>query len=339
MTDDNVIKHNQELTAAPPKGEARLLRALVRRVGRSEATSTTPLTSGELQHMSLPAADGSQPKWLPVGRTRTRQCEKTKVVHMRETNHGRVGVTHTGVLGDGRASIRPGCGVGTTFTGDPSRSPADVGRGRAAGVTLVGDPSRGRLTGRAPGVALTGELSRGQSDNGFGREPQPTLTGDSVSLAGAWGRGLPDRWHGRGTELVFTGDPGRGLADVVHGRGIRIVLTDDSSRGHAKNNGNGRGSGFVHLGDLDRGLSFASTHDRVLGPGDAPTGGPTGAPGRGRASTPHDRALGDAPTSASSRGRALATGHGRGSGVTLLGGSSGRGNVVDTGHGRGGGIT
>ena len=226
--------------------------------------------------MSLPAPDGSQPKWLPVGRPRTGQCEKTKVVHMRETNHGRVGVTHTGVLGDGRDEIRPGCGVGTTFTGDPSRSPAEVGRGRAAGVTLVGDPSRGRLTGRAPGVALTGDLSRGQSDNGLGREPQPTLTGDSVSLAGAWGRGLPDRWHGRGSELVFTGDPGRGLADVVHGRGIRVVLTDDSSRGHAKN-GNGRGSGLVHLGDLDRGHSFASTHDRVLGPGDAPTGGPTGA--------------------------------------------------------------
>src|SRR4051812_37650496 len=120
MTDDNVIENNRELTAAPLKGEARLLRALVRRVGRSEATSTTPLTSGELQHMSLPAADGSQPKWLPVGRSRTRQCEKTKVVHMTETNHGRVGVTHTGVLGDGRAEIRPGCGVGTTFTGDPS---------------------------------------------------------------------------------------------------------------------------------------------------------------------------------------------------------------------------
>ena len=41
MTDDNVIKHNRELTAAPPKGEAQLLRALVHRVGRSEATSTT----------------------------------------------------------------------------------------------------------------------------------------------------------------------------------------------------------------------------------------------------------------------------------------------------------
>ena len=68
--------------------------------------------------------------------------------------------------------------------------------------------------------------------------------------------------------------------------------------------GNGRGSGLVLLGDLDRGLPIASRHDRALG--DAPTGGPTGASGRGRVFNPHDRALGDAPTSASSRGRAFA---------------------------------
>src|SRR5262245_41727182 len=123
MTDDNVTRLNQELTAAPPKGEAQLLRAPACRGVRQEEAGNTPLTSGELQHMSLPAPDGGRPKRLPVGRIRTRQCEKTKVVHMRETNHGRVGVTHTGVLGDGRASARPCCGLGTTFTGDPSRSP------------------------------------------------------------------------------------------------------------------------------------------------------------------------------------------------------------------------
>ena len=133
MTDDNVNVHNRELAAAPPKGEAQLPRGLDHRVGRLQEASNTLLTSGELQHMSLPAPDGGRPKRPPVGRTRSGQCEKAKVVHMRETNHGRVGVTHTGVLGDGRAEIRPGCGVGTTFTGDPSCSPADVGRGRAAG--------------------------------------------------------------------------------------------------------------------------------------------------------------------------------------------------------------
>src|SRR5262245_51953626 len=169
MTDDNVIRHNRELTAAPPKGEARLLRAPGRRVARQDAASKTPLTSGELGHMSLPAPDGSHPKGLPVGRIRTRQCEKTKVVDMRETNHGRIGVTHTGGgSGDGRASGRPGCGAGTTFTGDPSCSPAELGRGRAARVTLTGDPSRGRLTGRASGVALTGDLGRDHSDNAPG---------------------------------------------------------------------------------------------------------------------------------------------------------------------------
>src|SRR3954447_1854252 len=224
MTDDNVIKHNRELTAAPPKGEARLLHALDLRVGRLQEASKTPLTSGELQHMSLPAPDGGLPKGPLSARIRTGQCEKTKVVHMRETNHGRVGVTHTGVSGDGRDSFRPGGGAGTTFTGVPSRSPAELGRGRATGVTLVGDPSRGRLTGRAPGVALTGDLSRGLSDNALGRGPRATLAGDVVSFAGPWGRGLSETWNGRGSELIFTGDSGRGRSNDVHGRGLRVVL-------------------------------------------------------------------------------------------------------------------
>src|SRR6476659_9659333 len=158
MTDDNMTTSNQKLIAAPPKGEAQPLRVRGHSVGRLEEAGTAPLTSGELQHMSLPTSDGSHPKGLSFLRLRTRQCEKTKVVHMRENNHGRVGVTHTGGSVDGRASIRPGCGVGVTLTGDPSCSLAEVGRGRAAGVTLVGDPSRGRLSGRAPGVALTGDL-------------------------------------------------------------------------------------------------------------------------------------------------------------------------------------
>ena len=125
MTDDNMTTSNQKLIAAPPKGEAQPLRVRGHSVGRLEEAGTAPLTSGELQHMSLPTSDGSHPKGLSFLRLRTRQCEKTKVVHMRENNHGRVGVTHTGVLGDGRAEIRPGCGVGATFTGDPSCSPAD----------------------------------------------------------------------------------------------------------------------------------------------------------------------------------------------------------------------
>ena len=104
MTDDNMITSYRELIAAPPKGEAQLLRARVHRVGRVEPNRNNPLTSGLLQHMSLPAADGSQPKWLPVWGLRSGQCEKTKVVHMRENNHGRVGVTHTGGFDDGRES-------------------------------------------------------------------------------------------------------------------------------------------------------------------------------------------------------------------------------------------
>jgi len=308
MTDDNAIKHNRELMAAPPKGEAQLLRALGLGVGRQDA-GKTPLTSGELQHMSLPAPDGGHPKGPPVGRIRTRQCEKTKVVHMRETNHGRVGVTHTGGSGDGRASTRPDCSIGTTFTGDLSRFPAELGRGRAAGVTLAGDPSRGRLTGRVPGVALTGDSGRGHSDNGPGREPRPTPTGDLVTLAGAWGRGLADTWHGRG---------------------LRVVLTDASSRGHA-HRGHGRGSGLVLLDDPGRGRSDTG-HDRV--PGVAPTS----APSRGCAAVPHDRALGDVATGASGRGRAIATGHGRVSGLTLTGQLPDRGRV-DTEQGRGTGTT
>src|SRR5262245_65407189 len=100
MTDDNMTTSNARPIAAPPKGEARLSRACGHCVGRSDVLFR-PLTSGQLQHMSLPASDGSHPKRLPVLRTRTRQCEKTKVVNMREKTNGRVGVTVTGASGDG----------------------------------------------------------------------------------------------------------------------------------------------------------------------------------------------------------------------------------------------
>ena len=117
MTDDNMTTSNAKLNAAPPKCDAQLGRVRGHHVARLEAALNRPLTSGQLQHMSLPASDESHPKRLSDLRTRTRQCEKTKVVNMREKTNGRVGVTVTGVSGDGRASIRPGCGVGTTFTG------------------------------------------------------------------------------------------------------------------------------------------------------------------------------------------------------------------------------
>ena len=84
-----------------------------------------------------------------------------------------------------------------------------------------------------------------------------------------------------------------------------------------------------------------SGHGRALGPGDAPTSGPAGAPGRGHVFNPHDRALGDAPTSASSRGRRIRNrawprfrGHPHGRGFR-----AGASCLQPRGHGRCAGIT
>ncbi len=79
-------------------------------------------------------------------------------VIMREINHGRVGVTQSGVPGDGRVPRRLGCGVvGVTLSGDLGRGRTESGRGRAAGVTHIGDPSRGRVGRRT--AALLGSSS------------------------------------------------------------------------------------------------------------------------------------------------------------------------------------
>ena len=72
--------------------------------------------------------------------------------------------------------------------------------------------------------------------------------------AGAWSRGLADPWHGRGPELIFTGDSGRGLP--TPGMAARYGSSSRTTRAAAMRiTGNGRGSGFVLLGDLDRGHS------------------------------------------------------------------------------------
>src|SRR4051812_5593732 len=109
MTDDNMIKNNREVTAAPPEGEASFLRARDLAVVRwFEAVIKAPQNRGSLQHVSSPAQDGGDPKAPLSMRVLGGQREiTTKVVNMREHNHGRVGVTHTGASDDGRESTRP----------------------------------------------------------------------------------------------------------------------------------------------------------------------------------------------------------------------------------------